>query len=88
MKKTKTKSKGKRRGSYHVCHVNKLIVKPLARKIRQQGVECLKQGTTLFEKLEELDESIAIIARELKRQGEQGKKPLESNHRIWPFGSP
>jgi len=85
MKKIKTRSKGKPRGNYHVCHVNKLIIKPLARIIRKQGVEAIKQSTALVEKLEEIDESIAIIARELKRRGDQGNKPVKSNLRIWPF---
>jgi len=51
-----------------VGQVNKLIVRPLGRRISCQGAECLKQGRRILEKIKEVDESIAIIARQMKRQ--------------------
>lgn len=68
MKKINIKSKRDRRGVLKGYHVNKLVVKPLIRKTKQYSVGCLKQGCVLLEKLEEIDEAIAIIAWEVARQ--------------------
>ena len=48
--------------------MSRLIVKPVARRIQRQKVECLKQGRRIIKKLQVVEESVEIIARELARQ--------------------
>ena len=48
--------------------MKKLIVRPLGRRISRQGAECLKQGRRILKRIKEVDESMAIIARQMKRQ--------------------
>jgi len=51
--------------------VNRLIVRPLAGLIRRQGLHCLAQGTKILAKLQEVQESIDVIAREIARGGKR-----------------
>jgi hypothetical protein len=48
--------------------VSRLIVKPIGRRIQRQKVECLKQVRRIIKKLQVVEESVDIIARELARQ--------------------
>lgn len=68
MKKKNNKSKGQFRGVLQEGRLKKLIVKPLARQIKRQGIQNLKLGRKLFEKLQAVDESIEIIARQIYRK--------------------
>lgn len=54
-------------------HLNKLVVRPLGRRIKQQRRDCLEQGKRIFNKLHEISQSIEIIAREIARQAKQGE---------------
>jgi aconitase B len=45
-----------------------LVVLPLARRIDQHAATSLKLGLRIFEKLQEVEDSVEIIAREMARQ--------------------
>lgn len=55
-------------GALNQQAVSRLIVKPISRRIQRQKVECLKQGRRIIKKLQVVEESVEIIARELARQ--------------------
>jgi hypothetical protein len=55
-------------------HLNEFVVRPLAHLINRQKLDCIEQGRKIFQKLDELDDLIAIIARELNRQKVEGDK--------------
>ena len=55
-----------------ISHLNDLVVGPLADLIHRQRLDYIEQGRRIFEKLKEVDELIAIIARQLKRETERG----------------
>jgi len=58
------------RKTKHVSKKNDCSSKwmPLARLIKRQGVKCLKQSRKILRKVNDLDESVEIIAREIARQ--------------------
>jgi hypothetical protein len=56
MKKIKSKT---RNGTFYQCKVNKLIVKPLARKIKNHEIACLREDAMLLDRLEEVDKKSA-----------------------------
>jgi hypothetical protein len=86
MKKIRSKSKKREQDTYYVAHVNKVLVKPLARQIRQHEVESLKRESALLEKLEAIGDSLACIERSLQRPAARQKDLKKSRFRIWPFG--
>ena len=49
------------------------VVLPLERRIDQHAVASLKLGRRILEKLQEVDDSIEIIAREIARQAKERK---------------
>ena len=51
----------------------KLVVVPVACQIKRHAVMGLKLGRRILEKLQEIAESMDIIAREIARQSKQGK---------------
>lgn len=70
MKNKNTTEKGNIAGALQECDVNRLIVEPLVHEIKQHGVECQKQVKETADRLQEVSESIDIIARQLYRQSE------------------
>jgi hypothetical protein len=46
-------------------------LRPIVLEIRRQQRDSLSVAARIFKELEELDESIEIVAREIKRQGER-----------------
>jgi hypothetical protein len=86
MKKTKSKSKKVKPGTFYVAHVNRVLVKPLARQIRQHEVESLKREDALLERLEAIGDSLTSIERLLQGPVALPKKLEKSRFRIWPFG--
>lgn len=55
-------------------HLNEFVVRPLAHLINRQRLDSVEQGRKIFQKLEELDDLVAIIARELNKQNLAGDK--------------
>ena len=49
-------------------------VRPLLRKMKQQRRDCIEGGRRIFNKLQEVDVSIEIIAREMARQSKKKDK--------------
>ena len=49
-------------------HLNEFVVRPLAHLINRQRLDSVEQGRKIFRKLEELDDLVGIIARELNKQ--------------------
>ncbi len=60
-------------GAFQEHHLTRLVVRPLARRIKQQRRDCSEQGKRIFKKLQEVNASIEIIAREIARQAKQGE---------------
>ena len=86
MKKIRSKSKKGKQGTFYVAHVNRVLVKPLARLVRQHEVESLKREDALLERLETIGDSLAGIERSLQGPAALPKKLKKSRFRIWPFG--
>jgi hypothetical protein len=67
----------KRRGdvprSFQEWRLKTLIVLPLARRIDQHAVVGRKLEQKILKKLQEVDDSIEIIAREMARRAKRGK---------------
>jgi hypothetical protein len=55
-------------------HLNEFVVRPLAHLINRQRLDCIEQGRKIFQKLDELDDLVAIIARELSNRKVEGDK--------------
>lgn len=55
-------------GNFQVKHLKKLVVRPLARRIKIHALAGRKLARRTWKKLREIEESIDIIAREVKRQ--------------------
>jgi len=64
-------------GVLSMSEAKRLLVKLSALRLQGRRVQDLKQGRKILQKLEDLDESIAIVARELARQI-KGKKGRDS----------
>ncbi len=73
MKKTKNQPKGNTLGVSHVCGMNRSLMRPVMRQIGKQSRLCLKQGKRILEQLLEIEESIAIVARQLARHAKSNK---------------
>jgi hypothetical protein len=86
MKKIKSKSKRGKAGRFYVAHVNRVLVKPVTRQLRQHEVESLKREDALLERLETIGDSLTSIERSLKGSAAPQKKLKKSRFRIWPFG--
>ena len=54
-------------------HLTKLIVRPLARRIEQQRRECIQQGKRIINKIQEVNKSVEIIARQVARWTRRSK---------------
>jgi len=55
-------------------HLNEFVVRPLAHLINRQRLDCIEQGRKILQKLDELEDLVAIIARELNKQKLEGDK--------------
>jgi hypothetical protein len=86
MKKIRSKFKRGKQGIFYVAHVNRVLVKPLARQIRQHEVVSLKREDALLERLETIGDSLACIERSLQGPAAPQKELKKSRFRIWPFG--
>jgi hypothetical protein len=53
--------------------LEKLVALPLARRIDQHAVSSLKMARRIFAKLEKVEDSIEILAREIARQAKREK---------------
>ena len=71
MKNTKNASKSS--GALQDHHVNTLLVRPLARRINQQRRDCIAQGNRILNKLQEVNKTIEIIARQFARQAKRSE---------------
>lgn len=58
-------------GALQEHRLNRLVVRPLARRIKQQRHDCIKLCKRIFKELREVNESIEIIAREITRQAKR-----------------
>ena len=54
-------------------HLNEFVVRPLAHLINRHSVSSIEQGKKILDKLTELDELIAIVAREVKNYNSRAK---------------
>lgn len=82
MKSIDNTSKNKISGALREHHLNRLVVRPLARRIKQQRRDCIKQGKRIFNKLQEVNESIEILAREIATNAKQGESRKERRHKL------
>jgi hypothetical protein len=73
MNNNNTTGKAKFRSALQKCRIDRLIVKPVVAEIRRQRNESLKLSGRILDTVKKIDESIEIIAREIKRQGERSK---------------
>ena len=73
MKNINNESKRGFSGALREHQLKKLVVRPLARRIKQQRRDCIELGKRIFNKLQEVNESIEIIARHLARRAERRK---------------
>lgn len=48
-------------------HLSKLIVRPLARRIRQMRRDCIDQNKQIINKVHEVNKSLEVIARQVAR---------------------
>jgi len=48
-----------------------IILKIINAKIQQQAAECREKSASIISKIDDLNESIEIIARELRRRGDR-----------------
>jgi len=72
------KSKKEIRAALQHKRVNKLIVKLLQLLIKHYGVEPVSETEAILERLREVNDSVEIIARHLKRETDAKTQPLSS----------
>ncbi len=56
-----------------MCGVRRSLMRPVMHQIVKHSRLCLKQGKRILAQLLEIEESIAIVARQLARHGESNK---------------
>ena len=66
------KNASKSGGALQEHHLNTLVVRPLARRIKKQRRDCIAQGNRILNKLQEINKSIEAIARAIARQTRRG----------------
>ena len=54
-------------------YFKKLIVLPIARRIKKHAEQGMKLGRRSFKKIEEVEKMVEIIARQIKRLSDQGE---------------
>lgn len=70
-----TKKQTERNRALQEGQVGKLIVKPISYRIKQYRTECQMQHTEILNKLQEVNDSVDIIARHLMRKEADRAKP-------------
>jgi hypothetical protein len=57
-------------GDLKVCEISRLIVEPITSQLREQSVWSLEQSNEILNRLEKIEDSMEIIARQLYRDTE------------------
>lgn len=73
MKNTNNVSQKVISGDLREHHLNRLIVRPLARRIKQQRRDFMEQSKRILNEIQDVNESIEIIVRQLAREAERRK---------------